>query len=190
MKSITTIQEAQQAINELQNRFDTIGAKNWDRRQTRIVNAHPSVDPYDYVVRKELDEKAQTVVAQGISTSYEKVVFGVGINSNLQVDTDVCPHYISLYTLTAEICCAKVKEVCSGSDIQVQIYQNGVNALFLTPLVIPIGSLAVQVKSDFAISSLSFTDYLTCNVLQVGSGIRGKDLTVYLRFKITGAPNG
>lgn len=190
MKSITSLQEAAQAINELQNRLDTVNSKNWDRRQTRIVNAHPSIDPYDYVVRKELDERAQTTVVQGTGTGYEKVVFGVGINSNLQVDTDVCPHYISLYTLTADICLAKVKTVCSGSDIQVQFYKNGIDELFTTPLIIPIGSLAVQMKSDFAITSISYKDYLTCNVLQVGSGIRGKDLTVYLRFKIIGVPNG
>ena len=89
MRSINSLQEAQQAINDLQNRIDTIGAKNWDRRQTRIVNAHPSVEPYDYVVRKELDERVGGTTVVSASDGY-KATFGL---NDASVGSDKTPHF-------------------------------------------------------------------------------------------------
>lgn len=192
MKSIRTVQEAQAAINELYNRLDTLSVKNWDRHQTRIVNAHPSVEPYDYVVRKELDEWGkgeERVVDQGLG--YSPCVFGIGVGSSgvILTGTDVCPHFISLYTLQPSICLFKVKTAPTVTPILVQVYKNGTTALFSSNINVPVGSTAVQLKSDFALTSLAFKDYLTCNVIQAGSGVPGSALTIYIRFKIIGVPN-
>lgn len=194
MRSISSISEAQQAINDLYSRIELITSKNWDVRKRRIVNAHPSVDLYDYVVRKELLERTGTseakVVDQGLG--YKDCVFGIGVGSSgvILTGTDVCPHFISAYALQPEICVYKVKVAPTVTPIQLQVYKNGLYPLFTTELSVPVGTTAVQQKSDFALTSLAFKDYLTVNVLQTGSGVPGSALTIYIRFKITGAPNG
>lgn len=191
MKSIKSLEEAQQAINELQNRIDLISSKNWDFHQRRIVNAHPSVDPYDYVVRKELDQiggKSSEIIDQGLG--YKDCVFGLGIAGNIVVGTDVCPHFISAYVLQPEICVAKVKVAPQGAAIQIQCYQNGVTPIFTTVLSLPAASTAVVQKLDFAIKRIEFKDFITCSVLQTGTTVLGQTATVYIRFKILAVPNG
>ena len=185
MRSISTIQEAQQAINDLYNQLDLIQSKNWDIRQRRIVNAHPSVDPYDYVVRKELLQGVASEVKESITeAALDKCTFGVGINSLVVTGTNVCPPYIVARKsgLTAKYTLAVVGTPCTGADIQVQI-RKGTNNIFSTSLVIPAGSTAVIEKTGYAISQFAYKDVLFCDVLQCGSDYPGSNLVIVTVFE-------
>lgn len=56
MRQIRSFEDAQIAIRELFNYIDYYNTQNIDMHQRRIKNASPSVDLYDYVVRKELED--------------------------------------------------------------------------------------------------------------------------------------
>jgi len=184
MKSITSIQEASQAINDLKNIVDTLSVKNWDRKQTRIVNAHPSVELYDYVVRKELLEHIGGVQQNITEAALDKCTFGIGINSLVLVGSDVCPPYIVARKagLTASYTLAVIGTACTGSDIQVQMTVSG-SSIFTTPLVIPAGSTTVIEKTGYAIGSFSYKDVIKCNVLQAGSSYPGTNLVIVTVFE-------
>lgn len=188
MKSISTLQQAQAAINEILNRLDTLCVKNWDRKQTRIVNAHPSVDDYDYIVRKELDARIGVGISQTVQTSVtatvtlDKCTFGLGVNSLVTVGTNVCPPYICARPLLAKFTLAAIGTPSSGGPIQVNLRLLGAN-IFYTPLVIPAGSTAVVEKSDYAIVSFAKYDIITCDVLQVGNESPGTNLVIVTVFE-------
>lgn len=185
MKSFSSIQEVQSAINEIYNRLDTLSVKNWDRKQTRIVNAHPSVDLYDYVVRKELLEATGKSTIENVTEgSSNKCTFGLGINSLVLVGNNQCPPYIvarrSGLKLNYVLAVAGVAP--TGSDIQIQT-RVGSTPIFSTPLVIPAGSLAVVEKVDFAVSTFTFKQIILCDVLQAGSSYPGTNIVVVMVFE-------
>jgi len=51
---IQSFKDTESEIRKLRNELDLLRSKNIDLKQRRIVNAHSSIDPYDYVIRKEL----------------------------------------------------------------------------------------------------------------------------------------
>jgi hypothetical protein len=183
MKAISSIQEAQQAINDLYNRIDTISSKNWDVRKRRIVNAHPSVDDYDYVVRKELDEKTTLQTVSGVGTIYDKATFGIGIDTGAVVGTNVCPPYIASFNLNPIVCYYTAGQFPTGSNVIVDVKLNAVS-LFTTPITILVGGSNVYEKSDFASTTLSIKDVVNCNVTQIGSGLPGVNIVIVIKFQI------
>jgi hypothetical protein len=54
MRQIRTLEDAQIAIRELYSFYDLLKSKDIDMQRRRVKNASPSEEPYDYVVRKEL----------------------------------------------------------------------------------------------------------------------------------------
>jgi hypothetical protein len=185
MKSISTIQEAQQAINELQNRIDLLSTKNWDVKQRRIVNAHPSIDPYDYIVRKELDSRVTQVTAEGVSTIYDKATFGIGIDVGAIVGTNVCPSYIASFNLTPVICYYTAGQFPTGSNVIIDVKLNGVS-FFSSNLTVLVGGSGVYEKTDFETTTLAPKDVLTVDVTQIGSGLPGVNIVVVIKFSIRG----
>lgn len=183
MKSITSISEAQQAINELYNRIDTLSVKNWDRRQTRIVNAHPSVDPYDYVVRKELDAIKGGSEVVGVTGDTEVHVFGV--SGAVSVVTNGFPplifeHSVSLIALHT---CFNVAPTGTDFHADIRLRSTGLSILN-SQIVIPASSTAVVEYTSFALSSFAKDDVLLCDVTQVGSGVPGSMWAAYMLFKV------
>ena len=184
MKSITTLQEAAQAINELQNRFDTISAKNWDRRQTRIVNAHPSVDPYDYVVRKELDQ-TRDIIQSGPTNDTEVHVFGA--SGMVYIVTSGFPplifeHSVNLVSL---LTCFNVAPIGSDFHADIRLRSTGLSILN-SQIVIPAGSTSIVEYTSFAKSIFAKNDVLLCDITQVGSSTPGTMWTAYMLFKVGG----
>lgn len=53
-RNLTSLADAFKAIKELEDTVAYLTTKNLDFHQRQIKNAHPSIDDYDYVVRKEL----------------------------------------------------------------------------------------------------------------------------------------
>jgi len=54
MRQIRSLEDAQIAIRELYSFYDLLKSKDIDMQRRRVKNASPSKEPYDYVVRKEL----------------------------------------------------------------------------------------------------------------------------------------
>lgn len=174
------------------SRVDTLATRLIDFHQRRITNAAPSVDDYDYVVRKELkkgiEDTRRTITTSNLSggLGYRDIVFGV--NGDLVVGDDINPHYISLYEGTFEICGFKVKTAPVGAAILCQAVVNGTDNLFSTSITVPDGITAAQTKVDFNVTLIHFLDVVTFNVTQIGSTTPGATLTVFIRYKITEAP--
>ena len=194
MKSINTIQEAQQVINDLQNQIDTIRSKNWDRHQTRIVNAHPSVDPYDYVVRKELDRLGGTTVAERVEGGYDKCTFGIAIDSVLYVANDTNPRYIcAANSLTLKWMAGIVKVPAVGSGITCRFNKNPVdpqspqddelicNFAFLES---EMGTVKILSTDDFLITEFVLSDLITVDVTEVGATTPGGGVVFVMKFRI------
>lgn len=188
MRSINSIQEAQREINELQNRIDTICGKNWDRRKTRIVNAHPSVDPYDYVVRKELD----AIRGGGTNTTalggYDKCTFGIAIDSDLYVANDTNPWFIVPATLKLVWLAGVIKNPADAT-VSFRINKNPADPqnpqtdeLIIAPGLT--ASTLVHTWNTFSITNFNAKDIITIDTTSIGSTIAGGDVVFVLKFEI------
>jgi len=184
MRAINSLSDAQAVINELANRLDTLSVKNWNRKQTRITNAHPSVDPYDYVVRKELDERiggTTTTVAGG----ERKATFGLNDASQA---TDKTPHFFVLYSGTPTSLRANAKVAPTGSDLILTLKQKtsetGDWVELLDPasrLTIPIGSTWIHTTTTFAAGAqLTVGALLRIDVVQGDSNSVCREVEVVL----------
>ena len=69
MRQVRNLEDAQVAIRELYSLFDKLNSKDIDMSKRRVVNASPSKEPYDYVIRKEfIDLKKQVQVTKSVDT--------------------------------------------------------------------------------------------------------------------------
>lgn len=187
-RNLLNLEDAFRAIRELQEELDKITLKNWDFHQRRIVNAHPSVDDYDYVVRKELREfeggGETTLVGgtTGIGGEYIRT-FGYGIASNLVTGVDLLPPLIVTWPSTLLKIYAKCKVAPTGANAIADIKLSGTTILDSSKITIPAGSTSVITINTFVTSSFSETNVLTFDMNQVGSSVPGSTLVVTLRFR-------
>ena len=193
---IQTFKDVENEIHKMRNELDQFRSRNIDLTQRRIVNAHPSVDAYDYVIRKELLDKIQGVQGTTIQqvqnvTLFDKGTFGFSIQGSLIVGTDVCPHYPFIHRTTLIEAYAKLKVACTGKSVLVDIKRwtsDGISSasIFgLTKLTIPVSTTTVVYRTGFDISSFSQLEWLTADIVQVGSGVPGGTLVVVLKFEVT-----
>jgi hypothetical protein len=68
MKRIESLEDLRLAVRDLDNRISKYESRVIDLSQRQIVNAHPSIMPYDYVVRRELEQAVAALVGR-IGTS-------------------------------------------------------------------------------------------------------------------------
>ena len=54
MRNVRTFEDCNALFRELFGKLDSLNSDNLDMKKRRVVNASPSKDTYDYVVRKEL----------------------------------------------------------------------------------------------------------------------------------------
>ena len=66
--SVRTFLEASREIKSIQDYLNLIRTKNWDFHRRRIMNAAPSVNSNDYVIREELEELRKLIEGIGVST--------------------------------------------------------------------------------------------------------------------------
>lgn len=186
MRAINSLSDVQAVINEFANRLDTLSVKNWDRRQTRITNAHPSVDPYDYVVRKELDSLkggASTVVASGVN----KATFGL---NDATVGNDKTPHYFVRASGTPQRIQANAKVAPTGTPLiltlEQQLTSGGVWTELLVPatrLTIPLNSTWIHEITTFApTAALTKGSLLRIAVTQGDSNLVCREVEVILEW--------
>lgn len=61
MRAINSLSDAEIVLRDLHNQLDLLRSENIDMNKRRVVNATPSRDLYDYVVRKELEDVAKSI---------------------------------------------------------------------------------------------------------------------------------
>lgn len=117
-KALVSLDDAFNAIRVLQARISYYDTSNQDYNQRQIKNAHPSIDDYDYVVRKELKGLGETInsnIAPIMAPSVGNNIFTCrAILPGLQaVTTDILANR---YRLTLQDTSKKVKWVrCSAT---------------------------------------------------------------------------
>lgn len=189
MRAIKDLTDVQVVLKQLDEQVHKLlHAETVDFAQRRIVNAHPSKDPYDYVVRKELKklEEATQIRSEGVATptvDYDIAVFGIAIETNIETGEDVCPHHIAVFNGRFIKAYAKAKTAPVGSAIQFDIKLNGVTSIFNSYLEIPSESDDVETSTDFAVTNIEEEEFLTIDVKAVGSTIPGSTVVVKLKYR-------
>lgn len=168
--------------------------------QRRITNAAPSVDDYDYVVRKELKKFAGEVEdnlasrVEGIGTLFDVATFGIAIDTDLIVDNDTNPWWVCPHTAAQLIwMVGYAKTPSTGADIICRFNKNPVDpasplpaeSILSTNFTLPAGSSARQVWTTFDISSFTLLDLITLDVTQIGSSTPGGDVYFKMKFRVT-----
>lgn len=168
--------------------------KNIDWKKRRIVNASPSVDDYDYVVRKELIDTfgggttPRSILTRGsvAAANYDKATFGIAPGAPALVGDYVTPPYVwsnsrvgrpNIIFICANIC-------PTGADLILDIRKNGSSIFTAGQVILPSGTSnrAVVTYSGVFTTGLSFSreDVLTPHVLQIGSTVEGQDINVVI----------
>lgn len=192
-RTFVALEDAFKAIREIQERIKYYDTDIWDFHQRRITNAHPSIDDYDYVVRKELrdlNKKTEVQIqsdrpnAAVIGDRYLRT-FGYGISRNLVTGTDLLPPLIIPFTSTRlEKIYFKAKTAPTGANAIADINLAGTTILDASKITVPAGSTAVGTITSFATENFTDGQVLTFDMDQIGSTIPGSTLVVTLRFKI------
>lgn len=141
MRAIKTLQDAEIVIRDLHNQLDKFRSENIDMSKRRVVNAHPSRDDYDYVVRKELQEATTQVVTQQQSTNTPKR-YSIVFSSNPVVlpGQPATPPYIIKFP---------------GRPIQVSVLT--LQPTFDQGFVFSVGLMGVSIKADYGNWELPLT---------------------------------
>jgi hypothetical protein len=172
--------------NSLVDQFST---QDLNFHQRRITNAHPSIDDFDYVVRKELrklqDDLLKKISTIGVGSDTETHVFGV--SGDVSVVTSGFPPLILEHTVTLVALHTCFNIAPTGSDFEADIFlrSSGLSILNI-PIVIPAGSTNVVEYTSFLTPKFVKGDVLLCNITQVGSTTPGTMWTAYMLFKVLG----
>lgn len=186
MRSITNFQEAENAIKELQNQLDLFRSKDIDLSKRRVVNAAPSRDQYDYVVRKELEQFA----GEGLPTfdplrnylivfSSSTVLYsGTNVSAPFIVKTPGKPRAIIVTALTIP--------TLTGAVLQPNV--NGTNLIASGGQTIEIPSTANSGEIFFTtdLIDIVFNEYdlVNLNVLSAGTGTAAAKVTVEIWMEV------
>jgi hypothetical protein len=199
VRQVKSISDVNSALRELYEFFDYWRTtKVLDLHKRRIGNAHPSVDPYDYVVRKELIDRigeaetprrvVQPTRGGGGTTptdipsdfvAYDKITFGLGIGRSVEVGSDVTPPYIWMNSSNAKptilAVCANIPPI--GDNLEFDLLLNG--TVFVS-YSYPAGTVAKTVLHTAITDgpTIHRYDIVTCNVTQTGGTEGGRDVEI------------
>lgn len=184
--------EANSVISDLVQFKNIFTLKNVDWKKRRIVNASPSVDDYDYVVRKELIDRIgggttprAIITRAAAAANYDKATFGIGVGTPAAVGDYVTPPYVWSNSRVGRpaivFLCANISP--TGANLIVDIRKSGVSIFTAGQVVLPAGTAnraVVSYSGVFTGVSFARGDVLTPHVLQIGSTLEGQDINVVL----------
>ncbi len=84
MRQVNSIREVNEALREIQDFMDAQRTNNIDMKGRRVVQASPSKDDYDYVIRKELYDLKISIDV--LRTQYEQKVIELQFALNKKQD--------------------------------------------------------------------------------------------------------
>lgn len=184
---------ANAVIRQLIEFKDDFTLRNVDWHKRRIVNASPSVDLYDYVVRKELIDtvgefKTPRAVRAGgttVAANYDKITFGVGVGTPAVVGDYVTPPYVWSNSRQGRIAYAAILANVppTGADFRFVLKKNDVSFVDGSYVTFPDGTAARDIVlfiDDLQSTLLVRGDVVTPHVVQTGSIQPGQDITIVL----------
>jgi hypothetical protein len=80
---------------------------------------------------------------------------------------------------------AAVNTPPEGADVVIDVLKNGVSILNASKLHISAGTNEAAELTTLVTQAVTTGDYLTVNIVSVGSTVRGADLTVFIRYQRT-----
>jgi hypothetical protein len=169
---------------------DQVTTQDLNFHQRRITNAHPSIDDYDYVVRRELRKlqedllkKVTTIGGGGADT--ETHVFGV--SGDVALCTNGFPPLIIQHNVTLVQVNTVFLHPPVGANFTALIRIQELFRPVILSITIPNGSYNIVEYTTFGRTSFKKGDILTCDITQIGSeGSEGSMWTAYMLFKVTG----
>jgi len=184
------------AIRQLLNFKDdfTLRNVNWNRR--RIVNASPSVDLYDYVVRKELIDTVgesktprRLVGSSVVAANYDKITFGIGVGSPAIAGDYVTPPYVWTNTRQGRPAYAVIlaNTPPTGADFRFLLKKNDASIMLNPYVSLPAGTAArdkILFVDELIPTLFTLGDVVTPHVLQIGSIQPGQDITIVVRCNL------
>jgi hypothetical protein len=192
-RDVTNFDDLNRVLRDIYAFQDYWTSHNIDFHGRQIKNAGIGTDPDDYVVLKQLPKftdkdltpiKGKKAAAGG--STYDKVTLGIGVGANIAVGNDSTPPFIwsnsangrpQIGFCTANIC-------PTGSDVVIDLLQNGTSIFGGTKLHLPAGTAnkSVVTFAGILIANLIFKrkDVISANVTQVGATVPGKDVTIVM----------
>lgn len=184
MRTVASLADCNVLFREIFAKLDKLGINNYDLQKRRVVNASPSVDLYDYVVRKELLDLAgkgsgtteATTVTEG--SRYYSIVFTTA--GTARVATYASGPYIFKRNSVSVIACAAAVTPPTSGTASFNLLHNGVAILNNDiTLLTTTASLEVVTSTDFTSSPISFAVDDTL-VLQVNASEGVAKVTIQL----------
>lgn len=183
-RTLIKLEDAFKAIKELQERIVYYDTDNWDFHRRQIKNAHPSIDDYDYVVRKELKQGLEETTVSFVGGIASAADYWKGARAILplvpSVGNDVMDNRYRVDIPSGKI--VKLAKVYATSKVNPSTGDFSANILrsddaAVTFTTIFNGSTRIKIlngahrgeTTDFAISTLALNDELRIDVLSNGA---------------------
>lgn len=177
-----TLEDAINKILTLENRLDSLSSKDIDMRKRRVVNASPSNSDYDYVVRKELEQRVQQVSSGStvVSTSGKyTVVFA--LDGRAYTGTQVSPPFIINRPGTPTLVRIACVTPPSEGTAEFMIVKNLTTDILTAGILLPAGGDSEQ-EYDFSyfIDGIYFAegDSLNLDCDSIGTGRAPEKVTI------------
>ena len=168
MRVARTIEDCNTLFRELYGKLDSLNSQDFNLKKKRVVNASPSKDNYDYVVRKELLD----LVGQGTSQTVRQqsglyaIVFSN--EKNIEVGEYGTSPYIFKRKSIPIIACVSAVTPPTSDSARFNFKHNTAD-LLTEALVLPSTATVLEVVSSTAFSesvgSFEIDDTLVLNIL-------------------------
>jgi len=192
-RQVNKLEDVNDVLRELFQFMDAYTSRNIDFRQRRVINAHPSIDDYDYVVRKELIDTIggavtpRSVTSGTTRSSFDKITFGLGIGRSVEVGDYATPPFIWTNNLSGRPdVVAIAANICpTGASLIVDIKRNGLSIFGPTKLILPSGTSPRTVVHptgifDPAVPLFRRYDVFTVHITQIGSIVAGREIEIVI----------
>lgn len=189
--------ELAQTLKELFGFKDQYTSQNLDFHGRQIKNASPSVDDYDYVVRKELIDRVGGGISQPpvpvrvtAQQGYDKITFGIGIGASVEVGNNATPPFIWSNSRIGkpEIILVTANTPPSDSDLIFDIKSNGTSiftdGLFALPDGTGVRQLVTSTTCFTPGINFNRTKILTLDVTQIGLDTAGQGIEIVVFCKL------
>lgn len=208
-----TLDDVVRELDILKRKVQLLETDDIDMRKRRVVNASPSAKLDDYVIRRELEDFKQLAasvssVSSGSTSgsAYDRAIFGLGVNTIIDVGTDVTPSHICTFPADTEVArvgkeakilalFAKAKQPPAGSDLKLELWKNyDQQNLQDHPRELIIDFPMKQgfdlvtlfgpgFEFEFDVTKLIHLDTIHVHVIQVGSQVSGSGVYLKLLYK-------
>ena len=189
MKRIQTLEDLRLAVRDLDDRVTHFESNTIDLSQRQIVNAHPSIMPYDYVVRRELEEAIASLKKTKAGDTWKGKALlldtSIAVANRVLNSTylaDEIPQGLSIQLFTAGAIC-KTNSPSGGDAVFhfVRSQDKGVTWNQICSMTIIDGNFQGVETYTFQISRIERFDWIDVDVISL-NGCQNIELTLGGRY--------